>query len=442
MAKNKTGRKIIAGLVATTIVAGAGVAGGMAIQNAYGDPNTGDNTQTEAPGVDYEKLELQEKLAEVQAKLTEAQTELETKTVAFNELKTSTDNEIALLNEQIGAKDAAIETANAELEQAVTDLAAAQQTVESLTVEKETLQTSYDLKVAELETAETDLATAQANVATLTQQKADLENQLATEISNKEAVQAELNSVNAQLETANADLAAAQSAIETKNAELETLQSNYDAKVTELETAQTEVASLTAQVETLTAEKAQLETDKQTLANEKADLQQQLEEAEAEVVILNARIVELENALNGDPNRELLVEVFAGTECYSIKTKNNDLLVTTNSADHEGIYKISTIDYSVKYLYSKGYCWTTRYEFKNGNILFSGGAGSANCVVLYDIATDTIKEVSPGFNSYSYDYFYELDNGDAYLSRNSTVGIFYFSETSCSISKIDAPGRG
>ena len=38
---SKAGKKFIAGMVATAIVAGAGVAGGMAIQNAYADPNAG-----------------------------------------------------------------------------------------------------------------------------------------------------------------------------------------------------------------------------------------------------------------------------------------------------------------------------------------------------------------------------------------------------------------
>ena len=68
MSKKRTGKKIIAGLLVTTIMAGTGVAAGMAIQNAYGKP-TEDNTQTEAPAVDYEKLELQNQITKLEQQL-------------------------------------------------------------------------------------------------------------------------------------------------------------------------------------------------------------------------------------------------------------------------------------------------------------------------------------------------------------------------------------
>ena len=219
MAKN-TGKKIIAGLVGTAIIAGAGVAGGMAIQNAYGKPDAGDNTQTEAPAVDYEKIELQEKLAKVQAQLTESQTLLQAKTTAYNQLKETTDAEIANLNEQITAKETAIKEANAELEQVTGNLTIAQETVATLTAEKE-----------------------------------NLESQLETETANKEAVQAQLNTVNAQLETAQETVATLTAQVEGLLAEKTQLitdknylQSSIDNLQNQLEDAEAEVVILNARI--------------------------------------------------------------------------------------------------------------------------------------------------------------------------------------------------
>ena len=121
MAKN-TGKKIIAGMVATAIVAGAGVVGGMAIQNAYADPNAGDNTQTESPAVDYEKIELQEKLAEAQANLSEAQAQLATKVAELEALQSSTDSQIENLNGQISQQDAEITELNTEIDNLLTEI--------------------------------------------------------------------------------------------------------------------------------------------------------------------------------------------------------------------------------------------------------------------------------------------------------------------------------
>ena len=76
---SKTGKKLIAGIVATTIIAGAGVAGGMAIQNAYADPNAGgDITRletdltTEKASHEATKAELAEVKAELESEQAQA----------------------------------------------------------------------------------------------------------------------------------------------------------------------------------------------------------------------------------------------------------------------------------------------------------------------------------------------------------------------------------
>lgn len=76
---SKTGKKLIAGIVATTIIAGAGVAGGMAIQNAYADPNAGgDITRletdltTEKANHEATKAELAEVKAELESEKAQA----------------------------------------------------------------------------------------------------------------------------------------------------------------------------------------------------------------------------------------------------------------------------------------------------------------------------------------------------------------------------------
>lgn len=239
---------------------------------------------------------------------------------------------------------------------------------------------------AELTQTVTDLATAQASVLTLTQQKLDLENQLATETENKAELQAQLDAVN-----------------------------------TELETMQNNVTILTAQVETLMAEKTQLETDKQTLTNEKANLQQELEDAESEVVILNARIVELENALNGDgTGREELLELLScGTIC-SVTLSNGNLLCSNyNASNLTGIYLIKATDFSVTKVYDSGASWTYFLELSNGNVLL----GNMNQgLVFYDAETCSVESIVS--NDSAWRYFHELPNGKVLVSRDANYGTY------------------
>ena len=71
---SKAAKKLIAGMVATTIVAGAGVAGGMAIQTAYADPNAGGDITRLETDLTTEKASHEE----TKAKLAEVKAELET----------------------------------------------------------------------------------------------------------------------------------------------------------------------------------------------------------------------------------------------------------------------------------------------------------------------------------------------------------------------------
>lgn len=163
MSKKRTGKKIIAGLLVTTIMAGTGVAAGMAIQNAYGTP-TEDNTQTEAPAVDYEKLELQEKLAEAKIQLANTQSELDTvniqltKTVIDLEMAqqnvTCLTNEMQLLETQLASERSDKESLQLRYNSIIEELTIAESHVAELNnqltkceQEKETLQT----RITELE---------------------------------------------------------------------------------------------------------------------------------------------------------------------------------------------------------------------------------------------------------------------------------------------------
>lgn len=107
MPKVKKGRKFVAGVVATALVAGAGVVGGMAIQNAYGDPNAGEDLTKIKEELTLEQTNhevTKAELAEVKTELAETKAELEAekeKDIQDEARKAELENQVATLENRV-----------------------------------------------------------------------------------------------------------------------------------------------------------------------------------------------------------------------------------------------------------------------------------------------------------------------------------------------------